>query len=61
MKFPALKMLYPLTISILYFSMHSPKPRDIEADAHIEGNLAAEVSMVTLDTLELVIQVPTLN
>ena len=33
------------------------KPRDVEADAHVEGNLAAEVSMVALDTLELVIQV----
>ncbi|XP_060603802.1 dedicator of cytokinesis protein 7-like isoform X2 [Ruditapes philippinarum] len=35
----------------------SPKPRDVEADAHIEGNLAAEVSMVALDTLELIIQI----
>ena len=35
----------------------SVKPRDVEADAHVEGNLAAEVSMVALDTLELVIQV----
>ena len=33
------------------------KHRDVEADAHVEGNLAAEVSMVALDTLELVIQV----
>ena len=35
----------------------SVKPRDVEADAHVEGNLAAEISMVALDTLELVIQV----
>ncbi|XP_052274365.1 dedicator of cytokinesis protein 7-like isoform X2 [Dreissena polymorpha] len=35
----------------------STKPRDVEADAHIEGNLAAEVSMVALDTLELIIQI----
>ncbi|XP_052775389.1 dedicator of cytokinesis protein 7-like isoform X2 [Mya arenaria] len=35
----------------------NPKPRDVEADAHIEGNLAAEVSMVALDTLELIIQI----
>ena len=33
------------------------KSRDVETDSHIEGNLAAEVSMVALDTLELVIQV----
>ena len=39
---------------MFYFSV---KPRDVEADAHVEGNLAAEISMVALDTLELVIQV----
>ena len=33
------------------------KPRDVEADAYVEGNLAAEISMVALDTLEIVIQV----
>ena len=33
--------------------------RDIEVDAHVEGNLAAEVSMVALDTLELIVQVST--
>lgn len=31
--------------------------RDVEVDAHVEGNLAAEVSMVALDTLELIVQV----
>ena len=42
---------------LLYLNNFSVKPRDVEADAHVEGNLAAEVSMVALDTLELVIQV----
>ncbi|XP_061192678.1 dedicator of cytokinesis protein 7-like isoform X2 [Saccostrea echinata] len=37
--------------------MESVKPRDVEADAHIEGSLAAEISMVALDTLELIIQI----
>ena len=47
-------------IQFTYFSSmfcFSVKPRDVEADAHVEGNLAAEISMVALDTLELVIQV----
>lgn len=35
----------------------SVKPRNVEADAHTEGSLAAEISMVALDTLELIIQV----
>ena len=29
----------------------------MEADAHTEGSLAAEISMVALDTLELIVQV----
>ncbi|KAL3867584.1 hypothetical protein ACJMK2_040468 [Sinanodonta woodiana] len=37
--------------------LESVKTRDVEADAHVEGNLAAEVNMVSLDTLELIIQV----
>ena len=43
--------LYNKKVQQIHFS---PKPRDIEADAHTEGNLAAEVSMVAL---ELIIQV----
>ncbi len=40
----------------------SPKTRmDIDSEAHIEGNLAAEASMVALDALELVIQVCALS
>uniref|UniRef100_K1RYN0 Dedicator of cytokinesis protein 6 n=1 Tax=Magallana gigas TaxID=29159 RepID=K1RYN0_MAGGI len=35
----------------------SVKPRNVEADAHTEGSLAAEISMVALDTLELIIQI----
>lgn len=49
--------LYLYYCHILHCLIYSPKPRDVEADAHIEGNLAAEVSMVALDTLELIIQV----
>ena len=30
---------------------------DIEADAQVEGSLAAEVGLIVLDTLELVVQV----
>ncbi|XP_056020103.1 dedicator of cytokinesis protein 7-like isoform X2 [Ostrea edulis] len=37
--------------------VESVKPRDVEADAHTEGSLAAEISMVVLDTLELIIQI----
>ncbi|KAK3089282.1 hypothetical protein FSP39_002319 [Pinctada imbricata] len=33
------------------------KPRDVEADAFTEGNLAAEISMTALDTLDLIIQI----
>lgn len=34
------------------------RPRaEIETDAHIEGNLATEVSFVILDTLERIVQV----
>jgi nitrate reductase beta subunit len=34
------------------------RPRaEIETDAHIEGNLATEVSFVILDTLEGIVQV----
>ncbi|XP_069126839.1 dedicator of cytokinesis protein 7-like isoform X2 [Argopecten irradians] len=40
-----------------YETYDSSKPRDIEADAHIEGNLAAEISMIALDTLELIVQI----
>lgn len=32
-----------------------------ESDAHIEGNLATEVSLVILDTLEQIVQVSTLS
>ncbi|ESP02458.1 hypothetical protein LOTGIDRAFT_199704 [Lottia gigantea] len=35
----------------------SPKPRDVEIDSHVEGSLAAEVSMISLDLIELVIQI----
>nr|XP_022315801.1 dedicator of cytokinesis protein 7-like isoform X2 [Crassostrea virginica] len=35
----------------------SVKPRNVEADAHTEGSLAAEISMVALDTLELIVQI----
>lgn len=50
-----------MTVDFKGMFCYSPKPRDIEADAHIEGNLAAEVTMVTLDTLELIIQVGKCN
>ena len=30
---------------------------DTEMDAHLEGNLANEASMLVLDTLELIVQV----
>lgn len=34
------------------------RPRaEIETDAHIEGNLATEVSFIILDTLERIVQV----
>ncbi|KAG8238879.1 hypothetical protein J437_LFUL018440, partial [Ladona fulva] len=34
------------------------RPRaEVETDAHIEGNLATEVSLIILDTLELIVQV----
>ena len=46
-----------LTNASLLFEYFSVKPRDVEADAYVEGNLAAEISMVALDTLEIVIQV----
>jgi hypothetical protein len=36
----------------------SERPRaEIETDAHIEGNLATEVSFIILDTLERIVQV----
>ncbi|KAL5022031.1 hypothetical protein ScPMuIL_001186 [Solemya velum] len=38
-------------------TLESSKPRDIETDAYIEGNLAAEVSLVALDTLDLIIEI----
>ncbi|KAK6180566.1 hypothetical protein SNE40_012697 [Patella caerulea] len=34
-----------------------PKPRDMEIVCHVEGSLAAEVSMISLDLLELVMQI----
>ena len=37
--------------------MHSPKPPEQEMETQVEGNLAAEVSLIALDTLELIIQV----
>ena len=36
----------------------SPKPPEQEVEMQVEGNLAAEVSLIALDTLELIIQVP---
>ena len=34
------------------------RPRaEVETDAHIEGNLATEVSFIILDTLERIVQV----
>jgi hypothetical protein len=37
------------------------RPRaEIETDAHIEGNLATEVSFIILDTLERIVQVKVL-
>ncbi|XP_048256489.1 dedicator of cytokinesis protein 7-like isoform X1 [Haliotis rufescens] len=39
----------------------SMKPRDVESDAHVEGSLAAEVSMISLDTLELIMQIAQLS
>lgn len=37
----------------------SPKPMhaELEVETQVEGNLAAEVSLITLDTLELIIQI----
>lgn len=35
--------------------LYRPKV-DIEVDAHIEGSLAAEASLIVLDTLELLVQ-----
>ena len=35
----------------------SPKPQEQEVETQVEGNLAAEVSLIALDTLELIIQV----
>ncbi|XP_077992756.1 dedicator of cytokinesis protein 7-like isoform X2 [Glandiceps talaboti] len=35
----------------------SSEPRDVEADALLESNLATEVNMIVLDTLELIVQV----
>ncbi|XP_070194616.1 dedicator of cytokinesis protein 7-like isoform X3 [Littorina saxatilis] len=35
----------------------SPKPPDQEMETQVEGNLAAEVSLIALDTLELIIQI----
>ncbi|XP_076463063.1 dedicator of cytokinesis protein 7-like isoform X1 [Babylonia areolata] len=35
----------------------SPKPPEQEVETQVEGNLAAEVSLISLDTLELIIQI----
>lgn len=37
-------------------SCEQPEGRAVEQDAHIEGALAAEASLVVLDTLESVVQ-----
>ncbi|XP_064604400.1 dedicator of cytokinesis protein 7-like isoform X2 [Liolophura sinensis] len=39
------------------FEQMESKPRDVEIDFHTEGSLAAEVSMICLDLLELIIQI----
>lgn len=33
------------------------RPTRVESDAHVEGNLATEVSLIVLDTLEQIVQV----
>ena len=44
------------------FIPHPHRPKvDAEADAQIEGSLAAEASLVVLDTLELLMQGAHLN
>ncbi len=48
-----------LVCDILFILFISYPRSDIEMDAHTEGSLAAEVSMVALDTLELIIQAST--
>ncbi|XP_041359192.1 dedicator of cytokinesis protein 7-like isoform X2 [Gigantopelta aegis] len=35
----------------------STKPRDVDSDAHVEGSLAAEVSVISLDILEIIVQI----
>ncbi|PVD22808.1 hypothetical protein C0Q70_16064 [Pomacea canaliculata] len=35
----------------------SPRSQEQEVDTQVEGNLAAEVSLITLDTIELIIQI----
>ena len=41
---------------ILFLSYFRPRA-EVENDAHIEGNLATETTLVVLDMLELIVQV----
>lgn len=43
-------------IYLKYRSSEQPEGKAVEQDAHIEGALAAEASLVVLDTLETVVQ-----
>ena len=55
--------MYPYHMSVVYpYLPCSNRPKvDAEADAQIEGSLAAEASLVVLDTLELLMQGAHLN
>lgn len=45
-------------VAFRYFvSLNSPRPQEHELESQDEGSLAAEVSMICLDSLELIIQV----
>ena len=46
--------------ALLFIIIYSPKV-DVEVDAQIEGNLAAECSLVVLDTLEMLVQTQSEN
>ena len=43
------------------FACYSRCQSQIDVDAHTEGNLAAEIAMVVLDTLELTVGVSGAN
>lgn len=47
-------------LSDFMLSFSSPRSQEQEVDTQVEGNLAAEVSLITLDTIELIIQVQSL-